>query len=135
MSDLSPSTEIRVVSPGFQTTVQDLGRPGYAHLGISASGAADPLSLRVGNLLVGNPENAAALEMTLVGGAFEFSASAWVALTGSEFTADVPWWAAFEVAAGCTLRIGPTRSGARCYLAVRGGFACRLCCAARPRTC
>jgi len=123
MSVLSPSPEIRVVSPGFLTTVQDLGRPGYAHLGISRSGAADSLSLRVGNLLVGNPGNAGALEITLVGGAFEFSAAAVVALTGSEFTAEVPWWSAFEVTAGCTLRIGPTRSGARCYLSVRGGIA------------
>ena len=56
---------IRVESPGLLTTVQDLGRPGYAHLGVSASGAADALALRVGNKLVGNSENAAGLEMTL----------------------------------------------------------------------
>ena len=48
---------IRVVKPGFFTTVQDLGRYGYAHLGISPAGAADPLSLRIANLLVGNEEN------------------------------------------------------------------------------
>ena len=65
---------LRVVSPGLQTTVQDLGRFGWAHFGISASGAADPFALRAGNLLVGNAENAAALEMTLMGGAFEFEA-------------------------------------------------------------
>ena len=65
------------------TTVQDLGRPGYAHLGISASGAADALSLRAGNLLVGNPEGAAGLEMTLAGGTFEFESAALVALTGA----------------------------------------------------
>jgi len=115
-------TEIRVLSPGFLSTCQDLGRHGYAHLGISASGAADAFSLRWGNLLVGNPEGAAALEMTLVGGAFEFCAAQTLALTGSEFTADVPWCSAFDVMAGDVLRIGPTRSGARCYLCVRGGF-------------
>jgi antagonist of KipI len=115
-------SEIRVLSPGFLSTCQDLGRHGYAHLGISASGAADALSLRWGNLLVGNPEGAAALEMTLVGGAFEFCAPATIALTGSEFTADVPWCDAFDVKAGDTLRIGPTKSGARCYLCVRGGL-------------
>ena len=63
-------SRIHVVAPGFLTTVQDLGRFGYAHFGISASGAADPLALRAGNLLVGNAENAAGLEMTLTGGEF-----------------------------------------------------------------
>jgi allophanate hydrolase subunit 2 len=48
---------IRVAKPGFFTTVQDLGRYGYAHLGISPAGAADPLSFRIANLLVGNDEN------------------------------------------------------------------------------
>jgi antagonist of KipI len=119
-------TCIRVLSPGFLTTCQDLGRPGYAHLGISASGAADTLSLRWGNRLVGNPDGAAALEMTLVGGAFEFEAAATIALTGSEFTSDAPWCSAFDVKAGDVLRIGPTRSGARCYLCVRGGFSVPL---------
>src|SRR4051794_39025601 len=76
---------IRVISPGLQTTVQDLGRFGWAHFGISASGAADPLALRAGNLLVGNAENAAALEMTLMGGVFEFESDAVIALTGSDF--------------------------------------------------
>src|SRR5438045_887322 len=114
--------EIRVLSPGFLTTCQDLGRYGFAHLGISASGAADALSLRWGNRLVGNPEGAAALEMTLVGGAFEFQSAATIALTGSEFAADVPWCEAFDMKAGETLRVGPTRAGARCYLCVRGGF-------------
>ena len=112
-------TEIRVLAPGLLTTVQDLGRPGYAHLGISASGAADSLSLRLGNLLVGNSPRAAALEMTLSGGAFEFSSPCIVALTGSVFAGDVPWFHAFEAK---DLRLGPTTSGARCYLCVRGGI-------------
>jgi antagonist of KipI len=100
-----------------------LGRFGYAHFGISASGAADPLALRAGNLLVGNAENAAALEMTLVGGAFEFETAAVIALTGSDFSAGLPLWTAVEVKAGETVRCGSTRSGARCYLCVRGGIA------------
>jgi biotin-dependent carboxylase-like uncharacterized protein len=119
-------SEIRVLSPGFLSTCQDLGRPGYAHLGISASGAADALSLRWGNRLVGNPEGAAALEMTLVGGAFEFASAATVALTGSEFAAGVEWCSAFDLKAGDVLRIGPTQAGARCYLCVRGGFSVPL---------
>jgi len=114
---------IRVVSSGLLTTVQDLGRFGWAHFGVSASGAADALALRAGNLLVGNAENAAALEMTLAGGEFEFESPAVIALTGSDFGAGLPLWSAVEVKAGETVRCGPTRSGARCYLAVRGGLA------------
>src|SRR2546421_11252299 len=115
-------TRIHVIAPGFLTTVQDLGRFGYAHFGISASGAADPLALRAANLLVGNAENAAALEMTLVGGAFEFDSDAIIALSGSDFGAGLPLWSAVEIKAGQTLRCAATRAGARCYLSVRGGI-------------
>jgi antagonist of KipI len=114
---------IRVVSPGLQTTVQDLGRFGWAHFGISASGAADSFALRAGNLLVGNAENAASVEMTLMGAAFEFSTDTVIALTGSDFGAGFPLWSAVEMKAGQTLRCGPSQSGARCYLCVRGGIA------------
>jgi antagonist of KipI len=113
---------IRVIEPGFQTTVQDLGRFGYAHLGVSASGAADAVALRAGNLLVGNAENAPALEMTLTGGVFEFESPAVMAITGSDFGGGQPLWSAFEVEAGTVLRCGVARAGARCYLAVRGGI-------------
>jgi antagonist of KipI len=104
------------------TTVQDLGRPGYAHLGISASGAADALSLRAGNLLVGNAEGAAALEMTLAGGTFEFESRAVVALAGADFEASMPMWTAVEVKPGAPVRCGHARSGARCYLCINGGI-------------
>jgi len=113
---------VRILAPGFLTTVQDLGRYGQAHLGISASGAADPLALRAGNLLVGNAENAAALEMTLVGGEFEFEADSMIALTGSDFGADLPLWSPIPVKAGQVLRLGGTRTGARAYLCIRGGI-------------
>jgi biotin-dependent carboxylase-like uncharacterized protein len=115
-------SNIRVLSPGMLTTVQDLGRFGWAHFGVSASGAADPFALRAGNLLVGNAENAAALEMTLLGGAFEFEADSVVALTGSDFGAGLPLWSPVEVKAGQTVRCGPSQAGARCYLSVRGGI-------------
>jgi antagonist of KipI len=115
-------SRVHVLSPGLLTTVQDIGRFGWAHYGVSASGAADALALRAANLLAGNAENAPALEMTLVGGAFEFEAPATVALAGSDFSRGLPLWTAVEVRAGQTLRFGATRSGARCYLAVRGGF-------------
>lgn len=114
---------IRVLAPGLQTTVQDLGRFGWAHCGVSASGAADPLALRAGNLLVGNAENAAALEMTLAGATLEFECDAVVALTGADFGAGLPLWQAVPIRAGTKLECGATRSGARCYLTVRGGIA------------
>jgi antagonist of KipI len=111
---------IEVLSPGLQTTVQDLGRLGYGALGVSAAGAADPTALRIANRLVGNPEGAAGLEMTLQGGQFLFPEGAVVALAGSDF--EVPLWQSFEVGAGEVLRVGRSMSGARCYLAVRGGI-------------
>jgi antagonist of KipI len=118
---------IRVRKPGFFTTVQDLGRYGYAHLGISPAGAADPLSFRIANLLVGNDENVPALEMTLLGATLEFEESAIVALTGASCEckagcAQVPFNAAFDLPAGAILECGPMTTGARCYLSVQGGF-------------
>jgi antagonist of KipI len=118
---------IEVQVPGLLTTVQDLGREGFGPLGVAPAGAADPISLRLGNRLVGNNEDAAALEMTLLGGTFRFSEGAIVALTGSEFEADldgkpVELWESIEAQAGQTLRLGPTRTGARCYLCVQGGI-------------
>ncbi|HLI83165.1 MAG TPA: biotin-dependent carboxyltransferase family protein [Bryobacteraceae bacterium] len=114
---------IHVIEPGLESTVQDLGRFGYAQLGVSASGAADALALRAGNLLVGNAENAAALEMTLTGATLVFEGDAVIAVTGSDFGADLPLWSAVEMKTGSVARFGATRSGARCYVAVRGGLA------------
>jgi antagonist of KipI len=117
---------IEVLEPGLFTTVQDLGRPGYGPMGVSASGAADAVALRVGNLLVGNPAGAAGLEMTLNGGAFVFPEGGVVALTGSDFGAGLPLWTACELKAGDVVRCGASLSGARCYLCVRGGVKVEL---------
>ena len=122
---------IQVQEPGLFTTVQDLGREGFGAMGVSASGAADAISLRLGNRMVGNHEGAAGLEMTLLGGMFIFLERALLALTGSDFGATldgkpVELWSSFEAKAGQTLRLGPTRSGARCYLCVQGGIAVEL---------
>jgi biotin-dependent carboxylase-like uncharacterized protein len=119
---------IEVRSPGMLTTVQDLGRDGYGAMGVSASGAADMVALRVGNRLVNNPESAAALEMTLLGGNFAFPDGAVVALTGSDFSTTidgnrVEMWTSFQIRARQTLQVGATQSGARCYLCVQGGIA------------
>jgi biotin-dependent carboxylase-like uncharacterized protein len=114
---------IHVESPGLFTTVQDLGRFGYGPIGVSASGACDAVALRIGNRLVGNPETAAALEMTLQGGRFLFPEGAVIALTGSDFTCDLPLWTTHHLNPGETLSVGRTRGGARGYLCVRGGVA------------
>ena len=119
---------LEVLAPGMLTTVQDLGREGFGPLGISPSGAADALSLRLGNLLAGNPQGAAALEMTLLGGTFRFPNGGIFSLAGSDFGATldgnpVELWRVVRASAGQILHMGPTRSGARCYLCIRGGFA------------
>jgi antagonist of KipI len=118
---------IRLAKPGFFTTVQDLGRYGYAHLGISPSGAADPMSFRIANLLVGNDENAPALEMTLLGATLEFQESAVVAITGVKCECQIgrnriPFNTAVELPARTVLQCGSMTDGARTYLAVQGGF-------------
>jgi len=118
---------IQVQAPGLLTTVQDLGRQGFGPLGVSPSGAADPISLRLGNRLVGNHEGAAGLEMTLLGGTFIFPQGAIVALTGSDFGATLDnvsfdLGTSVEVRPSQTIRLGPTNSGARCYLCVQGGI-------------
>jgi len=119
---------IRVKNPGMFSTIQDLGRYGYAHLGISVVGAADRLSLRLANLLVGNPDNTPALEMTLLGASLEFEERRMIALAGADCGARVgstllPIGEAAEVPAGGVLKCGGMKTGARSYLAVQGGFA------------
>jgi antagonist of KipI len=118
---------IHVKSPGLLSTIQDAGRYGYAYLGISPAGAADRMALRIANRLVGNEQNAAALEMTLIGAALEFGEPCVVALAGGECDcrrgdAGVPVWEAVRVRAGEVLTCGAVKSGARIYLAVQGGF-------------
>lgn len=118
---------VRVIKPGMLTTVQDRGRYGYAHYGISPAGAADAVSLRIANLLAGNDEFAPALEMTLMGPTLEFETSAFVAITGARCECKlgevaVPANKVVEAHAGSVLQCGSTTDGARCYLAVRGGF-------------
>ena len=75
---------IKVLHPGLATSVQDLGRPGYFHLGIPLGGAMDRLALKAANLLVGNDIGAAGLEAVFIGPKLEFTADAMVAVTGAE---------------------------------------------------
>jgi biotin-dependent carboxylase-like uncharacterized protein len=118
---------IKVLKPGLATSVQDLGREGYYHLGIPPSGALDQYALSAANHLVGNPPGAAGLECTLIGPELEFQADALVALSGALMSPCldgevVHQDTAFHVRAGQVLRFEFPRAGARAYLAVAGGI-------------
>ncbi len=118
---------IKVQHPGLATTVQDLGRPGYFHLGIPLGGAMDRLALKAANLLVGNEEGAAGLEAVFVGPKLEFTEDVMVAVTGAEMPIRVdgeekPGWTAFKVKAGQVLSFDFLKTGARIYIAVSGGI-------------
>lgn len=118
---------INVIKPGLSTTVQDLGRPGYYHIGIPTSGGMDTLSLTAANLLVGNKAGDAVLEAVFMGPELEFTSDAMVAVTGAEMPPKVDGveqagWTAFPVKKGQVLSFGFLKSGARAYIAVSGGI-------------
>ena len=118
---------IEVIKPGLATTVQDLGRPGYYHLGIPESGGMDRYALRAANLLVGNEEGAAVLEATFQGSELCFDGNAVVAVTGAELSPKVdgaahPTWTSFAIKAGQVLSFDFLKSGARAYIAIAGGI-------------
>jgi biotin-dependent carboxylase-like uncharacterized protein len=114
---------IEIVAPGPFATVQDLGRPGYAALGVARSGAFDRAALRLANRLVGNPDGAAAAEVTLGGLIMRLVDPATVAFTGAACAGAPDWNAAVTLAAGATVALETPREGLRSYLAVRGGIA------------
>jgi antagonist of KipI len=111
---------IHVVAAGLLTSVQDLGRPGAAHLGVGCAGAMDDVALRLANALVGNDDDAAALEITLRGPTLRFDMPALIAFTGGEIAA--PMWRPLSIDAGTMLDIGALRCGCRTYLAIAGGL-------------
>lgn len=117
---------IEVLHPGMLSTVQDLGRHGYTQLGISPAGAADEMLLRMGNLLLGNPENAAAIEFTGRGGRYRFLSDARIAVSGAFpvklGARSIPAMRAIAVKAGETLSVGEAVEGLRGYLCVAGGM-------------
>ncbi|MFT3792770.1 MAG: 5-oxoprolinase subunit PxpB [Rudaea sp.] len=120
-------SRITVLAPGLLTTVQDAGRRGFGAIGVGSAGAMDAVSLRLANLLVGNAQDAAALEITLHGPRLRFDSDALIALTGAEIEArcaseDVPRWRPVLLRAGSELHLGGMRRGARAYLAVAGGI-------------
>ncbi|ATN36699.1 allophanate hydrolase (plasmid) [Rhizobium sp. ACO-34A] len=118
---------IKVLHQGLSTTVQDLGRPGYFHLGIPEGGAMDRLALKAANLLVGNDIGAAGLEAVFLGPKLEFTTDRMVAVTGADMPIKVdgveqPGWTAFKVKAGQVLSFDFLKTGARIYIAVSGGI-------------
>ncbi|WP_206789282.1 biotin-dependent carboxyltransferase family protein [Amycolatopsis sp. MtRt-6] len=119
---------LEVLDPGRYALVEDLGRPGYAHLGVAPSGALDTASLRLANRLVGNAEAAAGIEALLGGLSVRFTAAATAAVTGPAVDVRVDGrpagsHAPLAVRAGQTLSVGTPPAGLRCYLAVSGGIA------------
>ncbi|MBY5921123.1 biotin-dependent carboxyltransferase family protein [Ferrimonas balearica] len=116
-----------VLSSGVLTTVQDLGRSGYRHLGLPAAGAVDPLAAAIANLLLAQHTNSAVLEYTLVGPTLQFDFPTVVALTGGVVNArldgtPVPMHQPVAIPARAKLAIGPLQSGCRGYLAIKGGW-------------
>lgn len=118
---------IEVERPGLLTTVQDLGRVGRQHLGVPVNGAMDEISHRLANLLVGNDENEATLELTLNGPTLRFTADAVIAMCGAAMGGKVdgqplPWWRPIRIPAGARVVFGRPPIGCRAYLAIAGGF-------------
>jgi len=116
-----------VTRAGFLTSVQDLGRTGFRQFGVSTSGALDSFALRVANLLVGNDEDAAGLEITLGGLQLRFEDERIVAWCGGEFDVQIGSWAlpvghVAHLQAGDELKFGRAQIGCRCWLAISGGI-------------
>lgn len=117
---------VKVLKPGLSTTVQDLGRPGYYHIGIPISGGMDRLALRAANMLVGNKEGLAVLEAVFMGPELQFTEDATVAVTGAELPPKVngeprETWTSFKVKKGQVLSFDFLKKGARAYIAISGG--------------
>ncbi|MCM3881731.1 MAG: biotin-dependent carboxyltransferase family protein, partial [Vicinamibacterales bacterium] len=116
-----------ILRPGMLTTVQDCGRWGFQAHGVPVSGAMDLFSHRLANALVGNEQEAATLEVTLIGPEIEFQQASIVAVAGAVFRlaldgVPVAVSGAFDVTAGSRLRFGERLKGARAYVAVAGGI-------------
>jgi biotin-dependent carboxylase-like uncharacterized protein len=127
MSTNFPTSSVLVLKAGIQSTVQDLGRHGYRHLGIAQSGALDRYSLQLANKLVGNPENAAGLEIVIGPVEIQFHRDSWFALCGANFGAELDGqskakaWRHFA-RAGQILKLQGAFNESRVYLAIDGGI-------------
>ncbi|MBU2628708.1 MAG: KipI antagonist, partial [Proteobacteria bacterium] len=118
---------IKVLSPGGYTTIQDKGRFGFQNMGIPVSGVMDVFAFMLSNLLVGNPENTAVMELTVMGPSLEITRVMDIALTGATMgirinDTPVNQWCSLRVKPGDCITIGQVQSGCRAYLAVSGGI-------------
>lgn len=118
---------LKILDGGLQTTVQDAGRFGWYHIGMPPAGAMDQFSFRVGNILIGNGHDGAALEMTFAGPVIETTEDAIIAVTGAELSVYVndtriPQWVAHRVRKGDRIACGQVERGVRAYLCVAGGI-------------
>jgi antagonist of KipI len=118
---------IRIVDPGPQTTVQDLGRVGHLRYGIPPSGPLDVRAFVIANRLVGNADGAAALEATVLGPRFTVETACAIAVTGADAPVTINGaaaeaWTTLPLAAGDAVRIGAARAGVRVYVAFAGGL-------------
>lgn len=121
-------TMFNILDGGLLTTVQDLGRRGYERFGVPTAGAMDLFALRAANLLVGNPPEAAALEITLGGLRLQTTDDCLIAVAGADLSLQVhgwvlPPWGAILARRGWTIEFGARKTGCRAVLAVAGGIA------------
>lgn len=120
-------TAIKVIRPGMYTTIQDLGRYNYQKSGMPVAGAMDLFSLMAANMLVGNRDDEACFEATLMGPELEFDSDAVIAVTGGNLSPkvngrDIDMWSRIKVYKGDVLSFGPIKDGCRSYIAVSGGI-------------
>jgi len=118
---------ITIVKPGLLDTIQDLGRFGFGKWGVNPGGAMDTYAARVANMLVGNESCEAVIEMHFLGPQLLFEHNALISLTGADFTPTLndeplPLWRPIVVRKNTVLHFPKLNHGARCYLAVHGGF-------------
>ncbi len=117
----------KILAPGGYTTVQDMGRTGFQHMGVPVSGALDKTAFAMANILVGNPQTAAALELTVMGPSFEILREMDMALTGARMGIKINGeekeaWQTLRVSPGDKVSLGQVKSGCRSYLAFSGGI-------------
>lgn len=118
---------IKIINPGFLTTIQDNGRIGYQQFGVPISGAMDLYSLQLANILVDNEKNEACLEMTMIGSQIEFYNDTAIAITGANMNPEINFikinmYETIYVKKGDVLRMSGAKDGARAYLSISGGF-------------
>ncbi|MGJ7919193.1 biotin-dependent carboxyltransferase family protein [Neobacillus sp. LXY-4] len=118
---------ITIHKPGLLSSIQDQGRYGFQKFGVVVSGAMDPLAHRIANLLIGNDENAPALEITMIGSQIEFHQDSLISVCGGDLSPEmngtpIKCWRPILVKKGSFLEFSSCKTGSRAYLAVAGGF-------------